>query len=52
MTIADVLRHEGGMPLLSQKVDIEDCFPENLSSNGVGSIIDQESLQFPSGQYK
>ena len=52
MTIADVLRHEGGMPLLSQKVDIEDCFPENLSKNGVGSIIEQESLQFPRSQYK
>ena len=52
MTIADVLRHEGGMPVFSQQMLIEDCYPENIKNNGVGKIIEEEPLHFPDGQYK
>ena len=52
MTIADVLRHEGGMPVFSQQMLIEDCYPENIKNNRVGKIIEEESLHFPDGQYK
>ena len=52
MTIADVLRHEGGMPVFSQQMLIEDCYPENIKNNRVGRIIEQEPLSFPDGQYR
>ena len=52
VTIADVLRHEGGMPVFSQQMLIEDCYPENICSNRVGRIIEQEPLSFPDGQYR
>ena len=52
MTIADVLRHEGGMPVFSQQINIEDCFPENIHKNSVGKIIEEEELKFPEGNYR
>ena len=52
MTIADVLRHEGGMPVFSQQMNIEDCFPENLKDNNIGKIIEDEELNFPEGEYR
>ena len=52
MTIADVLRHEGGMPVFSQQINIEDCFPENIHNNNVGKIIEEEELKFPEGDYR
>ena len=52
MTIADVLRHEGGMPVFSQQMLIEDCYPENIKNNRVGRIIEQEPLSFPDDQYR
>ena len=52
MTIADVLRHEGGMPVFSQQMNIEDCFPENLKNNNIGKIIEDEELNFPEGEYR
>ena len=39
MTIADVLRHEGGMPVLSQQINIEDCFPENIQKNNANELM-------------
>jgi len=50
LTVADVLRHECGMPVFGQQIDIKDCFPENISNNHVGSIIEQEKLIFPEGE--
>ena len=52
MTIADVLRHEGGMPVFSQQMNIEDCYPENINNNNVGKIIEEEELKFPQGEYR
>ena len=49
LTIADVLRHEGGMPVFSEQMNIEDCYPENFSNNGVGEIIERQTLKYPSG---
>ena len=52
VTIADVLRHEGGMPVFSQQINIEDCFPENIHNNNVAKIIEDEELSFPPGEYR
>ena len=52
MTIADVLRHEGGMPAFSQQMNIEDCYPENINNNNVGKIIEDEELKYPQGEYR
>ena len=52
MTIADVLRHEGGMPVFSQQMNIEDCFPENIKNNNIGKIIEDEELNFPEGDFR
>ena len=52
MTIADILRHEGGMPAFSQQINIEDCYPENINNNNVGKIIENEELKNPQGEYR
>ena len=44
MTIADVLRHEGGMPRFYQTIAVSDLVPEQLKKNPVGGIIEAESL--------
>ena len=50
LTVADVLRHECGMPVFSQQLDIKDCFPENINNNHVGAVIEKENLIFPAGE--
>ena len=49
ITVADVLRHEGGLPYFSKQMNIEDSWPENIKDNGVGSIIEEEEPSFPEG---
>ena len=44
-----MLRHEGGMPVFSEQMNIEDCFTENFDNNGVGEIIERQSLKYNSG---
>ena len=46
LTVADVLRHEAGLPIFSQQLNIQDCFPENIKNNVVGKIIEQERMKF------
>ena len=46
VTLADVLRHEAGLPVLSQSIDIEDCWTENINNNRVGKIIEKETRKF------
>ena len=52
MTVADVLRHEGGMPVFSTQMKVEDCYTENLSNNVVGNIIEKQALKYPEGEFK
>lgn len=52
VTIADILRHEGGMPVFSAQMKVEDCFRENAHNNNIGQIIEREPLNYPEGQYK
>ena len=46
LTVADVLRHEAGLPVFSQQLNIEDCFPENIKNNAVGEVIEKERIKF------
>ena len=46
LTIADVLRHEAGLPVFSQQLNIEDCFQENINNNAVGEVIEKERMKF------
>ena len=50
ITVADVLRHEGGMPTFSQQMEIEDSWPENIFKNGIGKIIEREESIWPDHQ--
>ena len=40
------MRHEAGLPVFSQQLNIQDCFPENIKNNVVGKIIEQERMKF------
>ena len=40
------------MAILSKPMMIEDCFPENISNNSIGKIIEEEKIQFPEGKYR
>ena len=35
--------------MFSEQMNIEDCFPENFANNGVGEIIERQSLKYTSG---
>ena len=52
LTLADVLRHEGGMPVFSTQMKVEDCYTENLSNNVLGNIIEKQGLKYPEGEFK
>ena len=52
ITVADVLRHEAGLPRLSEQIGIEDCFAENIKKNSIGKIIEKEELNFPGGNFR
>ena len=52
VTVADVLRHEGGMPVFNTQMKVEDCYTENLSNNVVGNIIEKQALKYPEREFK
>ena len=52
LTVADILRHEGGMPYFSKQMDIKDSWTENIKNNAVGSLIEQEVPVFPHGNFR
>ena len=47
ITVAQILKHEGGMPHLHQSISYEDLFPFNLSNGNVAKILEQESPLYP-----
>ena len=46
-TIADVLRHEGGMAMFSKTMSLADIQTDNIKKNAIGSIIEDEPLRYP-----
>jgi CubicO group peptidase (beta-lactamase class C family) len=49
LTVADVLRHEGGMAAFRTSLDPDDLMPVSLKQNKVGAVIESHSLRFPTG---
>ncbi len=49
LTVADVLRHEGGMAVFRASLDPNDLLPARLKQNTVGAVIESHSLRFPTG---
>lgn len=49
LTVADVLRHEGGMAAFRTSLDPADLLPVRLKQNKVGAVIEGHSLRFPTG---
>jgi len=47
ITVADMLRHEGGLSTIAAKLDIQDCFPENLRNNRVAQVLEKELPHWP-----
>lgn len=47
LTVADVLRHEGGMAAFPKALDPQDLLTENIKQNKVGELIEGLSLRFP-----
>ena len=41
-----MLRHEAGLPTLSEKINIQDCWKENIGNNRVGEVIEREAMRF------
>jgi CubicO group peptidase (beta-lactamase class C family) len=49
LTVADVLRHEGGLAAFRTSLDPDDLTPERLKQNKVGAVIEGHFLRFPTG---
>lgn len=49
LTVADVLRHEGGMAAFRTSLDPDDLLPVGLKQNKVGAVIEGHALRFPTG---
>jgi len=45
-TIADLMRHEGGMAAFDTSLKFEDLLPENIKQNAVGSLIEGHDQKF------
>ena len=45
-TIADLLRHEGGMVSFDRPLNSSDLLPENLKKNKVGKVIETHNQKF------
>ena len=48
LTVADILRHEGGMAAFPVSLDPEDVLTENIKKNHVGRLIEGFSVRYPS----
>jgi CubicO group peptidase (beta-lactamase class C family) len=47
LTVADLMRHEGGMAAFDTSLDPEDLLTENIKKNRVGSVIERQPARFP-----
>lgn len=47
ITIADMLKHEGGMPHLDTSVNLDDVQPHNLGNGNLTSILAKQSPLYP-----
>jgi CubicO group peptidase (beta-lactamase class C family) len=52
LTVADLMRHEGGMAAFSRPIDPDDLLTENIKQNKVGRFIESHVLRFRKGLTK
>jgi len=50
LTVAEVMRHEGGLAAFDTSVDPEDLLAHNIKRNRVGRIIERHALRFRKGK--
>jgi CubicO group peptidase (beta-lactamase class C family) len=49
LTVADLMRHEGGLTAFNTSLDPEDLLPENIKQNSVGKVIEGHPARFRKG---
>lgn len=49
LTVAELMRHEGGLPAFSRPLDPTDLLPENIKQNRVGELIESHVQTFRKG---
>ena len=49
LTVAEVMRHEGGMAAFDTSIDPEDLLTENIQENRVGRVIEGQPLRYRTG---
>jgi CubicO group peptidase (beta-lactamase class C family) len=49
LTVAELMRHEGGMAAFNTSLDAEDLLVENIKQNRVGRVIEGHPLRFRKG---
>ncbi len=47
LTVADLMRHEGGLASFDRSIEPEALFPENIKKNQVAPIIEAQIARFP-----
>ncbi len=50
LTVAELMRHEGGMAAFNTSLDAEDLLAENIKQNRVGRVIEGHPLRFRKGK--
>ena len=45
LTLADILRHEGGLMKFDESIAAEDLTTQRIKENSVGAIIERQSLE-------
>ena len=49
-TVADLLRHEIGIPFLKDTLIATDCSVEKIKENKIGAMLEDETYHFPPGE--
>ena len=45
LTVADILRHEGGLTKFDTSIALEDLTTQRIKENAVGAVIEKQSLE-------
>jgi CubicO group peptidase (beta-lactamase class C family) len=49
ITVADLMRHEGGVAALDTSLEVEDLLRENVKRNRVGEVVERQRARFRQG---
>ncbi len=49
LTVAELMRHEGGMAAFTTSIDPEDLYTKNIKENRVGRVVEGHALRFRKG---